>query len=98
MLLCSAARNATAGEAFTISRSSIVDFNSTEPQPFPHWMVVLSSVDIPALRVRQGQHVLFCFAVDGKLIPRIATVSRLRRGDSSQLFGYQRPEIQSHVR
>jgi DGQHR domain-containing protein len=47
--------------------------------------------------VQQGSHVLYCFAIDGKLVPQIATISRIRRDENTELFGYQRPEILSHV-
>ena len=51
-----------------------------------------------ALEVRQGRNrVLYSFAVDGKLLPAFATVSRLHRVADSQLGGYQRPEVLSHI-
>jgi DGQHR domain-containing protein len=40
--------------------------------------------------------VLYSFAVDGKLLPRIASVSRIARKDQ-QIAGYQRPEVLSHI-
>ena len=53
---------------------------------------------IPALEVRQGSgRVLYSFAVDGKVVPRFATVSRIRRTDKGNLAGYQRPEVLSHI-
>jgi DGQHR domain-containing protein len=52
---------------------------------------------LPALRVEQGTaRTLFCFAVDGKIIPSFAAVSRVRRTDG-ELGGYQRPEVLSHI-
>ncbi|GAA3283993.1 hypothetical protein GCM10020218_041450 [Dactylosporangium vinaceum] len=35
--------------------------------------------------------------MDGKLVPQIATVSRVRRDVETQLHGYQRPEALAHV-
>ena len=52
----------------------------------------------PAIEVRQGPHrTLYSFAVDGKLLPRFATVSRLHRSSDQELAGYQRPEVFSHI-
>jgi DGQHR domain-containing protein len=53
---------------------------------------------LPALEILQGpSRRLYTFAVDGKLIPQIATVSRVRRDAATQLHGYQRPENLAHV-
>lgn len=53
---------------------------------------------LPALRVRQGAaRTLYTFAVDGKLLASFATVSRIRRDDDRTIFGYQRPEVLSHI-
>jgi DGQHR domain-containing protein len=52
---------------------------------------------LPALEVRQARgRKLYCFAVDGKLVPRFATISRVSRQEGG-LQGYQRPEILSHI-
>lgn len=52
---------------------------------------------LPALEVRQGRdRVLYSFAVDGKLLPQFATISRLSRSDDA-IRGYQRPEVLSHI-
>lgn len=52
---------------------------------------------LPALEVRQGpERTLYAFAVDGKLVQRFATVSRLSR-NHHELSGYQRPEVLSHI-
>ncbi|MFD3536062.1 DGQHR domain-containing protein DpdB [Streptomyces sp. NPDC058664] len=53
---------------------------------------------LPALEVHQGDRKIYCFAVDGKKIHSFAAVSRVRRDDSSNLQGYQRPEVLSHIR
>jgi DGQHR domain-containing protein len=52
---------------------------------------------LPALEVRQGEHRLYSFAVDGKQLPRFTTVSRVHRDDEAQLQGYQRPEVLAHI-
>lgn len=53
---------------------------------------------LPALEVKQGSgRLLYSFAVDGKLIPTFATVSRIRRSESNQIDGYQRPEVLTHI-
>lgn len=61
-------------------------------------MPIRSELRLPAIEVRQGSgRLLYSFAVDGKLIPSFATVSRIRRGDDKQINGYQRPEVLSHI-
>jgi DGQHR domain-containing protein len=53
---------------------------------------------LPALEVRQGRNrILYSFAVDGKLLPHFAAVSRIGRDDANRVFGYQRPEVLSHI-
>ena len=53
---------------------------------------------LPALEIEQGPtRRLYTFAIDGKLVPQIATVSRVRRDAHTQLHGYQRPESLAHV-
>ena len=53
---------------------------------------------LPALKVRQGpSRILYSFAVDGKQLPRFATVSRIHRDDGAGVQGYQRPEVLSHI-
>lgn len=61
-------------------------------------MPAVETIELPAIELRQskGQR-LYTFAVDGKLVPRFAAVSRLRRADASHLLGYQRPEVYSHI-
>lgn len=53
---------------------------------------------LPAIEVRQGDHILYCFAVDGKQLSRFTAVSRIKRGDQGDLLGYQRPEVLQHIR
>jgi DGQHR domain-containing protein len=52
---------------------------------------------VPALEVKQGVRILYTFAIDGKTVPEIATVSRISRADDGELGGYQRPEVISHI-
>ncbi|MEQ1886567.1 MAG: DGQHR domain-containing protein DpdB [Bryobacteraceae bacterium] len=52
---------------------------------------------LPALEIAQGPRVFYSFAVDGKLLPKFATVSRIRRNGNNLLAGYQRPEVLSHI-
>jgi DGQHR domain-containing protein len=52
---------------------------------------------LPALEVRQGKRRLYQFAVDGKKLPSIATVSRIHRDGEGQIGGYQRPEAIAHI-
>jgi DGQHR domain-containing protein len=53
---------------------------------------------LPALEVRQGDHILYCFAIDGKQLPLFTAVSRLKRSEEGDVLGYQRPEILGHIR
>src|SRR3954470_24806483 len=56
-----------------------------------------SELRIPAIEVRQSEgRTLYTFAVDGKLIPRFAAISRVHRRDAT-LEGYQRPEVLAHI-
>ena len=53
---------------------------------------------LPALEVHQGDgRVLYSFAVDGKLLPSFAAISRIRRDGDAEVEGYQRPEVLSHI-
>jgi DGQHR domain-containing protein len=40
---------------------------------------------------------LYSFAVDGKMLPAFTTVSRIKREADGSIFGYQRPEVLSHI-
>jgi DGQHR domain-containing protein len=52
---------------------------------------------VPAIEVRQSpDRLLYSFALDGKLIPSFAAISRVHRRDA-QLEGYQRPEVLAHI-
>jgi DGQHR domain-containing protein len=54
---------------------------------------------VPALEIYQGPNRrLYSFAVDGKRLPEVATVSRIHRQHEGSLAGYQRPEVLAHVK
>jgi DGQHR domain-containing protein len=54
-------------------------------------------IRLPAIQVSQGRgRKIFSFAVDGKVVPEFAAISRLHR-DGNGLGGYQRPEVISHI-
>lgn len=56
------------------------------------------ALSLPALEIRQGpDRCVYTFAIDGKRLLDIATVSRIRRDETTRLHGYQRPESQAHV-
>lgn len=55
-------------------------------------------IRVPALEVRQGARMIYCFAVDGKQLLDFTAVSRVRRSNDGGLAGYQRPEVLSHIR
>jgi len=58
----------------------------------------VTELRLPAIEVRQGKgRILYSFAIDGKIVPAIATVSRIRRRTAGALEGYQRPEVLSHI-
>ncbi|ABS05839.1 DGQHR domain-containing protein DpdB [Kineococcus radiotolerans] len=52
---------------------------------------------LPALQIRQGERFIYCFAVDGKVLPSFTAVSRVHRSNAA-LHGYQRPEVLSHIK
>lgn len=52
---------------------------------------------LPAIEVRQSaSRTLYTFAVDAKMVPTFATVSRIHRAEDG-LRGYQRPEVLAHI-
>src|SRR5262245_19985191 len=52
---------------------------------------------LPAIEVLQSPgRRLYMFAVEGKLVPEFATISRIRREDGD-VKGYQRPEVLAHI-
>ncbi len=53
---------------------------------------------VPAIEVRQGpRRTLYSFAVDGKRLSAFTTISRIKRELDGNIFGYQRPEVLSHI-
>ncbi len=53
---------------------------------------------LPALEVRQSDgSILYSFAVDGKQLQLFTTISRIHRDDDSEIRGYQRPAVLSHI-
>lgn len=58
-----------------------------------------NTLTFPALRIDQGngRH-LYMFGVDGRLISKFSEISRVRRDEGADMFGYQRPEVRSHIR
>ena len=54
-------------------------------------------IRLPTLCARQGNRALYSFAIDGKELGSIATVSRVHRDEGQQLRGYQRPEALAHI-
>src|SRR5215204_6549145 len=61
-------------------------------------MTQATELRLPAIEVRQGpDHLLYTFAIDGKLIPSFSTISRIHRNGDKQIEGYQRPEVLSHI-
>ena len=59
----------------------------------------LEILRLPALEVRQGDdRVLYSFAVDGKKLPHFTAVSRVHRDGDTEIEGYQRPEVLTHIK
>lgn len=55
-------------------------------------------LELPAVEVRQGEgRILYTFAIDGKILPQFAAISRIARPDGTDVDGYQRPEVLSHI-
>jgi DGQHR domain-containing protein len=59
------------------------------------------SLKIPAIRFKQGRdRELYSFVVNGKDIPKFANIVRIGRDreNENEIFGYQRPEVFSHIK
>ncbi len=57
-----------------------------------------SELRLPAIEIRQSaERVLYTFAVDAKVVPSFATISRIQRSEEGGLRGYQRPEVLAHI-
>jgi DGQHR domain-containing protein len=58
----------------------------------------IKSFTVPALEVIQGEgRVIYSFAVEGKMLPEFAAISRIARPEGESVDGYQRPEVLSHI-
>ena len=57
-----------------------------------------TTIVVPAIEIVQGRgRKVFAFPVDGKLLPKFASVTRIARTESEGVTGYQRPEVLSHI-
>lgn len=57
----------------------------------------MNTIIVPALKIEQGPgRALFSFAIKGKEIQSIASISRVKRHED-ELVGYQRPEVSNHI-
>jgi DNA sulfur modification protein DndB len=58
----------------------------------------MSNIRVSALKIEQGPgRALFSFAIRGKEIQSIASISRVKRHEN-ELVGYQRPEVTNHIK
>src|SRR4051812_21554059 len=58
----------------------------------------MSNLRVPALEITQGRtRQIYSFGVDGKMLHRFATVSRIARAQGREISGYQRPEVLAHI-
>lgn len=56
------------------------------------------AIVVNTLKFKQGNSPVYCFALPGNLLTKIADLSRIKRGKENDLDGFQRPEIQQHVK
>jgi len=55
--------------------------------------------EYPALQLQQGENKkVYCFSVNGKDVHNYASISRIAQDGDGKIVGYQRPEIQNHIR
>ncbi len=55
--------------------------------------------EYPALELKQGESKkVYCFSVNGKDVHHYASISRIAQDDDGKIIGYQRPEIQNHIK
>jgi DGQHR domain-containing protein len=58
----------------------------------------VNELQVPAIALEQaGGKTIYAFGIDGKQVPSFACVSRIKRDDAGNLFGYQRPEVRRHI-
>lgn len=55
-------------------------------------------IRVSAIEFEQGDHKLYTFAISGGKISQIADFSRIKKSDAGELQGFQRKEIQQHVK
>lgn len=58
----------------------------------------MTSLDIHALRTKQGGFDVYTFFMEGGRLLEIAELARIGRDQDGQIAGFQRPEIVAHVR
>ena len=59
----------------------------------------ISSWEYPALELQQGNNKrVYCFSVNGKDVHHYASISRIAQDSEGKIIGYQRPEIQNHIK
>lgn len=54
-------------------------------------------IEVPAMQINQGKHVLYSFAVDGKKLESFTAISSIGRDTDMSVKGYQRPEVRQHI-
>jgi DGQHR domain-containing protein len=58
----------------------------------------MTELVLPCIKTEQSpQRYIYSFVVNGKQISQFARISRINRGGTGQLTGYQRPEVQDHI-
>lgn len=59
----------------------------------------MAVLTVAAIEMSQGRNnKLYTFVVDGKLVPKFASITRIARSqDDGRILGYQRPEVSSHI-
>ena len=61
-------------------------------------MASAKQLSVLALELCQGtSRRLYSFAVDGKMLPRFAAISRVHENADDDVAGYQRPEVLAHI-
>ena len=61
-------------------------------------MTATKQLSVLALELSQGAtRKLYSFAVDGKLLPCFAAISRVHENSNDDVAGYQRPEVSAHI-
>lgn len=58
----------------------------------------MTTIDLHAVRTKQGGIDVYTFFMEGGRILEIAELARIARGSDGEIAGFQRPEIVAHVR